>query len=71
MGNIAGVVYTGIENVLTSMIICEFTLDLRKRNEQKPVPDQSLSLAFVVQDNPTQSGSGSVSERLHKRIFEE
>ncbi|GJJ06024.1 hypothetical protein Clacol_000211 [Clathrus columnatus] len=56
---------------LTSVIICEFTLDLRKRNEQKLAPNQSLSLAFIPQDDPAQSGSSTVLGRLHERILEE
>ncbi|GJJ15470.1 hypothetical protein Clacol_009748, partial [Clathrus columnatus] len=57
---------------LSTLLVCEFTIDLRRRNRQDSVPNQSaLTLPTLsFQDNPVQS-MRSVLRRLHESIIAE
>ncbi|GJJ07024.1 hypothetical protein Clacol_001222 [Clathrus columnatus] len=57
---------------LSALLICEFTLDLRRRNSKKIIPNQSaLNLPTMsFQDNPVQSVK-SVFGRLHENLIAE
>ncbi|GJJ12728.1 hypothetical protein Clacol_006972 [Clathrus columnatus] len=57
---------------LSSLLLCEFTLDLRRRNAQESVPNQSAldlpTLSF--HENPTQSIRSALGQ-LHESIVNE
>ncbi|GJJ10094.1 hypothetical protein Clacol_004320 [Clathrus columnatus] len=61
-----------ISEELSTILMCEFTLDLRRRNMEKSIPNQSaLELPNIsFQDNPVQSMQ-SVLGRLHENIISE
>ncbi|GJJ10092.1 hypothetical protein Clacol_004318 [Clathrus columnatus] len=58
--------------LLTAILICEFTLELRRRNTERSIPNQSAlelpNLSF--RDNPMQSIQ-SVLGRVHENIISE
>ncbi|GJJ05903.1 hypothetical protein Clacol_000090 [Clathrus columnatus] len=64
--------YAIVQNVLSSILVCEFTLDLRRRNAEESIPNQSMLVLpnISFRDNPVQS-IRSVFGRLHENIISE
>ncbi|GJJ10100.1 hypothetical protein Clacol_004326 [Clathrus columnatus] len=64
--------YVIVQNLFSSIFMCEFTLDLRRRNREKSIPNQSaLELSILsFRDNPVQSIQ-SVFGRLQENIISE
>ncbi|GJJ15102.1 hypothetical protein Clacol_009377 [Clathrus columnatus] len=66
-------VISSLPIVLSTLLICEFTLDLRRRNAKKSAPNQLASLSLPTlsfQENPVQSVR-TVLGRLHESIVAE
>ncbi|GJJ16070.1 hypothetical protein Clacol_010349 [Clathrus columnatus] len=61
-----------IQDMLSTLLVCEFTLDLRRRNQQNSVPNQSaLHLPTIsFHENPVQSIQSALG-RLHESIVAE
>ncbi|GJJ07899.1 hypothetical protein Clacol_002105 [Clathrus columnatus] len=59
-----------IRTEISTLLICEFTLDLRRRNAKSPASNQSASPlpALLFRANPTQ-GVRSVLGRMHESII--
>ncbi|GJJ10439.1 hypothetical protein Clacol_004665 [Clathrus columnatus] len=69
---IVGADVTAFQNILSIILICEFTLDLRRRNATRSLPNQSAlelpDLNLSSQGNPVRSIQ-SVLGRLQERMI--
>ncbi|GJJ15103.1 hypothetical protein Clacol_009378 [Clathrus columnatus] len=67
---VVSTIISSLPVVLSALLICKFTLDLRRRNAKKSAPNQLASLSLPTlsfQENPVQSVR-TVLERLHESI---
>ncbi|GJJ10108.1 hypothetical protein Clacol_004334 [Clathrus columnatus] len=72
---IAGTDVTAFQNVLSALLICEFTMDLRRRNTTESLPSTLSALEFPdlslsFQHNPAQF-TRSVLGRIHQGIIDD
>ncbi|GJJ05867.1 hypothetical protein Clacol_000054 [Clathrus columnatus] len=64
-------IFTGFQEVLSTLLLCDFTLALRRRNTKKSIQNPSdlhlPTLSMLSQDNPTQA-QRSLFGRLHESL---